>query len=391
MDTGINSRSSNATRNQFNGESDSKTPEPLILMEASNSKVAVSDKLALEKTTEEKLKSSRSPLDNFLSDASSSVTSKKEATWSTSKGSGIDQTTRNINLSTNDPIEIANALGAKIIPRQEALGLDAPEKNTKEIYLGEQPIEVNIKTDKLNLVRHGDELFSRKVTGVYIKNDANGKVISGKILLDPDPAQELSTLVSRKEALKNELKDLQHARNNIKVDPREKQSILVYSGELGLTVKGTNINFRLKASNVSELTATGGNEKVGFDTKGRIESKYGDAAKTKVPFVKDDANTRVDIGSFATENGAILFGTPLPKVTLPIGSVKAKLEGGINLLEFANQVAEPVRVGVKKIDLLITLTNEITYKQTDIDSLQTKIEHFEPQLDPVTINFKGTE
>ncbi|MES9834610.1 MAG: hypothetical protein ABW139_20450, partial [Candidatus Thiodiazotropha sp. DIVDIV] len=120
-----------------------------------------------------------------------------------------------MSLATNDPVRMADTLGAKIISRNEALGLPHTDSNTREINLGEQPVEVNIETSKLLSVRTGDKIFSRKVAGVSL---FEGKDVRGVIRLEPDQAQEVSTLVNLKESLKGELIDLQHARKNIEVD-----------------------------------------------------------------------------------------------------------------------------------------------------------------------------
>ncbi|MET0010025.1 MAG: hypothetical protein ABW124_19640 [Candidatus Thiodiazotropha sp. 6PLUC9] len=302
---------------------------------------------------------------------------------------GTVMTEEKMSLVTNDPVKIANALDASIISRNDALGLSPTGSDTREINLGEQPVEVNIETNKLLSVRTGDEIFSRKVVVTELTEDAG--VVRGAIILEPDQEQEVSTLVNLKESLKGELIDLQHARKNIEVDPRKKQPILVYAAEFGLEVKDTDFSIRLKASNVSSLTGTVGKGQLGVDTKGRIETKFGDVAKAKVPVINDNSNSRIDLGPFATENGAILIGAKLPKHLVPptpVGSVTAKAEVGVNVLEFAYQATEPVRVGVSKIELLLSLTHEISDKQFEIDNLQTQIDHFEPQLKPVRINYK---
>jgi hypothetical protein len=298
-------------------------------------------------------------------------------------------TEEKMSLATNDPVKMADALSASIITRNDALGLPPTGSDTTEISIGEGPVEVYIETNKLVSVKAGDEIFSRKVTIAELTEEAG--VVRGSIKLKPDPEQEVKALVSLKESIKSDLIDLQHARNNIEVDPREKHPILVYAAEFGLEVKGTDYNIRLKASNVSSFTITVGKGQVGFDNKGRIEAKLGDALKAKAPVINDNANSRIDLGPFGTENGAILFGAKLPKDLIPqtpIGTVTAKAEFGVNVLELAYQTAEPVRVGVTKLELLLTITHEISDKQFEIDSLQTQIDHFEPQLKPVIINFK---
>jgi queuine/archaeosine tRNA-ribosyltransferase len=56
---------------------------------------------------------------------------------------GTVVTEEKMSLATNDPVKIADALGASIITRNDALGQPPTGRDTIEIVVGERPIEGN--------------------------------------------------------------------------------------------------------------------------------------------------------------------------------------------------------------------------------------------------------
>ena len=254
-----------------------------------------------------------------------------------------------------------------------------------EIRMGEHPEEINVDMD-LSDAQPGQERFGQEVRIVSIFEE-DGVVTGGILDLAPVRENELAPIKAKLTGLEAELDSLMVARRNIKVDPREEQPLLIAAGEFGLQIEGTNFKFRLKGSNASGLTATMGNNAIGLDSQGRVELRADDVVKAKVPTVSENAELRVDLGPVAMEGGALLAGFGKKGIDTPIGDASARVEVGVNVMEFAHRVAEPARVPLVKISVLFAIQAEIKDVQLRIHAVENEIQSFGPLPPPMRVNF----